>query len=296
MAEQTGTANGGTTQGGGAGTTVQITTAQGDGGTAPKGASTASERREGSRSLVERLVAQWGTEARALDVLAQENYEHREALRVLKDESARLTANQIPAGGVVLTGPEKDAWDKIKAAGVPVDKVADTVKEAITLKADKVKADRDAARKATATAAKLDGDVLAPLLDQFNLEVEVRTETVAGPNNTIVDGQVAYVRSSTDAKAAWEKLSDNIAKDGSPLKPFAIALKAKGSSTTQNGGTNGTTTGSQGGTSHIIPDTTGDTHGSTGGDDPISKRLKARDAQNAARPNPLMPRTPAATT
>jgi hypothetical protein len=288
MAELTGT--GGGAQGGAAGTTVNVTAPQGDAASTPTRASTATDRRDASRTLVERLVAQWGSEARALDVLAQENYEHREALRTVKDENAQLKANQIPTGGVVLTGPEKDAWDKIKASGVAVDKVADTVKEAITLKADKLKTDRAAAIKAVAVTAKLDPDVLAPLCEQFHLDVEERAEKVAGANGKIEDGKVAYVRSSDDSKAAWEKLDTFIAKEGSPLKLFAVALKAKGT-TQQQTSTNGTqSTNSQGVTSHVVPDLSGDTSSAgSSSDDPIARRLAARQKADANRVNPLMP-------
>jgi hypothetical protein len=282
----------------GAGTTAattQSTTSQGDGGGSSR-ASTTADRREGSRSLVDRLVAKYGSEARALDVLADENWEYRERDRGRTDEIAALKLNQIPTGGVVLTGPEKEAWDKIKACGVPVDKVADTAKLAATLTTEKETAARTKARADVAADAQLDPLVLDPLLTQFELDVESRAEKVVGKDNKIVDGKVAYVRKATDKNATWEKLAEFIARDGSPLKPFALALKAKGIAGT-NGTNNGTTsTDSHGVTTHVVPDQTGTTQTGTTSDDPVTQRLAARQKADAGRVNPLLPPKPAATT
>lgn len=285
MAEQTGTGTGTAAQGAGGGTTVVVGTPQGGGTT-----STTAERRDASRTYAERLVARHGSEAKALDILAEENWEHREKIRTLTEANAQLTANQLPKDGVVLTGPEKAAWEAIKAEstklGVALDKVAATITEAKTLKDDKAKTVLETSRSAAATDAKLNPLVLTPLLEQFGYDVESRTEKVAN-GTKVEDGKVVYIKKADDAKAAWEQLAPFIAKEGSPFKPFEAALKA----VPANNGKPGTTTvTSQGGITRVVPDTTGTTPTNTGGgDDPISKRLKARNDQNAARGNPLMP-------
>lgn len=294
MAEQTGTGTSTGAQGGGGGTTVVVGAPQG-GGTG--GGTTGTERREESRSLVDRLVAKYHSEGKALEVLAEENYEHRENIRILKETNTKLTTNQIPEGGVVLTGPEKAAWDAIKAEGtklgVALDKVAATMTEAKTLRDEKEKTALDTSRSSAATDAKLNPLVLTPLLDQFGYDVESRTEKVAN-GTKVEDGKVVYIKKAGDQKAAWEKLLDFIAKEGTPLKPFEAALKAVPAT---NGKPGTTTVTSQGGITRVVPDTgTTSTGSTTDGDDPVTKRLKARETADKSRHNPLMPPNPVATT
>lgn len=253
-----------------------------------------SERRAEVSAFAERMLGKYGTLERALDAIAGENYDYREAAR--KDETtiANLSKNQIPAGAVVLTGDDVKHWEKVKATGVPLDKVEGTLKRAAELEKEKLANDKKAAHASVAKAAKMDHDVLSPLLDQFQLTAEIRKEKVAGPNGTVVDGEVAYVRAANDDKAAWEKLDAFVAKDGSPLKPFAVALKAKA------GGTNGTSessassaAGSQGETTHAFTGNFGGDSVGNVGDDFITKRLERTNKAAGSRPNPLAPPAPA---
>jgi hypothetical protein len=65
--------------------------------------------------------------------------------------------------------------------------------------------------------------------------------------------QVAEVRKAGDANASWERLTDFVAKDGSPLKPFAAALNTKASGQTGTPSTAGTS----GATGIVFPDQQG---------------------------------------
>lgn len=253
-------------------------------------------RREEQSAHTERMIAKYGTLERALDVVGAENYDYRQAAQKDAETIATLKRTQVPDGAVVLSGDDVKHWEKVKATGVPLDKVATTLTRAKELEADKVKADKAVTHAAVAKAAKMDPDVLAPLVEQFGLEVETRTVKVQ-KGDKLEDVPEAFVRKAGDDKATWEKLADFVARDGSPLKPFAVALKAKATGTPAADGSNGTSsaTGSQGDTTHTFPAMIGDSIGDAG-DDFVTKRLNARNAANAARDNPLAPvKTPAKT-
>lgn len=231
------------------------------------------------------LVRKYGSKEQALVILGNELFEGREERRELSEENDQLRAKVPADGSIVLTGSDVANWNAIKAAAeemkLPADKIGEQMvaraKKAGMLEAAEQKRTLSEKRRAVATAADLDGDVLDPLLDQFGLEVENREIQVQGPDNKLTPKQVAHVKKAGDATAGWEKLSDFIAREGSPLKPFAAALAKKATTTTP-----ATTTAP-------FPTQTGGTPagGASSVDAFIAKRNEA-----ANRPNPFSKPTP----
>jgi hypothetical protein len=304
-------------QGGGAGTSTTGNAGGGNGGAG--GGTGGTQRREprGERrgprvtrrsssdyeapvEVVDRLIARYGSRDRALEALAKDNFDLREDKRELGEELDQVKTKVVPDGAVVLTGPKAEAWKKIDALAtelkLPEDKIGDTVvervKKAGTLEGEKQKDALSAKRKEVAKAAGVNGDVLDPLLEQFGLEVETReVEVQDATGKSLGKKPVAHVRKTADANAPWEKLSDVIARDGSPLKPFAAALATKpaGQAGTAGSGGNAGTPGTPGIT---FPEQQGGDSG-TGGASLVDDFLK-KDRERANRPNPLRP--PAQTT
>lgn len=280
----------GGTGGGGGGSSA------GNGGTGnggePRGESRRGPRIRGRRQAyqpsseaVESLIHKFGSRDRAIEALSGQTFDLREDLREVTDENDQLKAKVPPAGAVVLTGADVANWNAIKAGADELKLPADKLGEQLVARAKKAgtleKAEEDRttseARKAVAAAANVDGDVLDPLLNQFGLDVELRDIQVQGNDGKLTPTKVAHVKKSGDANAAWEKLTDFIARDGSPLKPFATALQKK--QATQ-----------QSTTAAPFPAQTsgGSSSGGTGSVDAfIAKRNEA-----ANRPNPFSKPTP----
>ena len=177
--------------------------------------------------LVDQLIHKYGSRDRAIEELAKQTYDLREDRREADEEIEALKAKVPADGAVVLTGDEKKKWEAVKAIDLPGEKIKERVAKADDLEKQHAKTELSTKRKAVAGAAGVNGDVLDPLLDQFGLEVENKEIQVQGADGKLTPKQVAHVRKAGDANAAWEKLSDVIARDGSPLKPFAAALNTK---------------------------------------------------------------------
>lgn len=288
---QTGSATGAQ---GATGGNANTDTAQGAGAAvaARAGADTSSKRAETS-AIAERFLAKYGTYERAIEVMAGEHYEYREAARKDAETIGTLQRNQVPKDAVVLTGDDVKHWEKVKATGVAIDKIAPTLERAKVLEAERVKLERATKHADVAKAAMLDKDVLSPLLEQFGFDVDTRVVKVQ-QGDKLVDQQQAIIRKAGDDKAVWEPLSEFIAKDGSPLKPFGVALKLKGNAN-NNGGSaaNGNASGAQGATTHAFADafgTSGDA-GNGGGGDFVTNRIKTQNSAADKRTNPLRPAT-----
>lgn len=293
---------GGASQGGGSGAAHQTP----DGKRRAKDRARSTERREAVPGIADRFIVKYGTMEKALEQLAGELWDLRDERRDYEDKIADLEARQVPTDGVVLTGDDRQAWEKIKAAateqGTTPAKVPERLKLAKELEGKDAQRSLTESRAAVAKAAQLNPLVLDPLLSQFALAVEVRKEKVPDGKGGVVDGEVAYVRKADDEKAPWEKLADFIAKDGSPLKPFAAALAAKpgqGSGTGNAGGStstgNSSTSDGSGAVSHAFPVMTGGNTGdsaTTG--DPAVDFLNRRNAAAGKRANPFL--TPPAAT
>ncbi len=259
----------------------------GDGGDRQRRGPRVKQRRrhyEPPTELVDTLIHKYGSRDRAIEELARQTYDLREDRREIEEELEQVKTQIAPKDAVVLTGDDKKKWDAVKAIELPGDKIVERVKLSTTLEDEKKKTELSTKRKAVATAAGMNGDVLDPLLDQFQLEVETREVQIQdSATGKTTPKQVAHVRKSGDANAAWEKLSDFVARDGSPLKPFAAALAVK-SGTSGTGGTSGAG-GQQGGTSVAFPDQQGGGTGG-GGTSAVDEILK-RNKERADRPNPL---------
>jgi len=242
--------------------------------------------------LVDQLIHRYGSRDRAIEELARQTYDLREDRREAEEEIEQLKTQVAPKDAVILTGPKAEAWKKIDALATELklpeatmgDKIVERVKKADTLETEKTKTDLSTKRKAVATAAGVNGDVLDPLLDQFGLEVETKEIQVQGTDGKLTPKQVAHVRKAGDANAAWEKLSDFVARDGSPLKPFAAALATKAATT----GAAGNNTGG------AIPFPEQQGGGSSGGKTSVADEFLKRNKERADRPNPL--RAPTQTT
>src|SRR3954471_7062033 len=229
MPEQTGN----TSQGGGAqgATTTTPTVTQ-----TTIGGSGFEARREGIQGIADRLLSRYGTYERALEVLSGENFDYRESVRQRDEKIATLTTNQIPADAVVLTGDERKTWEKFKTLQLPIDKVEAKLKRADELETTVGNDQRLKLVGEVAGAAKFNRDVLAPLLETNQLDVEVRSVTVRDNAGKETAEPTAYVRKRGDQNATWEKLSEFAERDGSPLKPFLPALKAGVTTTGSNNG------------------------------------------------------------
>lgn len=249
-----------------------------------------------SSELVQSLLGRFGSSDRALEHLAQDNYELREDRReqdtVIAGLKTTLKTKTVPEGAVVLTGPKAEAWKKIDAFAtelkLPEDKIGDTLveraKKAATLESEKQKSELSAARKAVAKAAGVNGDVLDPLLDTYSLEVRTVEVEVQGTDGKTTKKQIAEVRKAGDANASWERLTDFVAKDTSPLKPFAAALAAK--TTQQSGNAGNAGNAGNGGTTGIaFPDQQGGNQ--SGGANPVVEDFLKADRERANRSNPL---------
>lgn len=238
---------------------------------------------EESSDYTDRLIRKYGSKDKALEVLGGELFDLREERREQDAEIETMKAKLTPDGAVVLTGAKAEAWKKIDALATELklpedklgEKIVERVKKADTLEAKEAKDTKSKARKDVAAAADMDGDVLDPLLEQFGLEVETKEIQVQGTDGKLTPKKVAHVRKAGDANAAWEKLSDFAARDGSPLKPFAVALAKKTSTTTQttNAGFN-------------FPDQQGGTSNTAGS--AVDKKLEQINSR-ANRANPLVP-------
>lgn len=233
----------------------------------------------------DRLIHKYGSKDKALEVLGAELFDLREERREQDTELETLKAKVTPDGAVVLTGAKAEAWKKIDALATELklpedklgDKIVERVKTADTLEAKEAKDAKSKARKDVAEAAGMDGDVLDPLLEQFGLEVENK-EVQIQKDGKLTPTKVAHVRKAGDANAAWEKLTDFAARDGSLLKPFAVALAKKTTTSTTN-----TTPASSGFT---FPDQQGGTSGTAGS--AVDKKLEQINARSN-KPNPLVP-------
>ena len=235
--------------------------------------------------LVDQLIHKYGSRDRAIEELAKQTYELREDRREADEEIETLKAKVPADDAVVLTGDEKKKWEAVKAIDLPGEKIKERVTKADELEKAKAKTDLSTKRKAVATAAGVNGDVLDPLLDQFGLEVENKEIQVQGADGKLTPKQVAHVRKAGDANAAWEKLSDVMARDGSPLKPFAVALNMKaGAAATEQRTTSGVP----------FPDQSGGTNNS--GTSSIADEFLKRNKERAERGNPLRAATTTAKT
>jgi hypothetical protein len=239
----------------------------------------------------------YGSRTSALEATRRRNYDLREDRREQdRDRAAQGQGRSRRRGD--LTGAKADAWKKIDALATELklaeDKIGDTVvervKKAGTLEGEKSKAELSTKRKDVAKTAGVNGDVLDPLLDQFGLEVRTTDMQVQGADGKTTMKQVAEVRKAGDANASWERLTDFVAKDGSPLKPFAAALNTKAS------GQAGTpsTAGTSGATGIVFPDQQGGS-GGAGGTSMVDDFLK-KDRERANRSNPLRQPTQTQTT
>jgi hypothetical protein len=295
MAEQTGSNSGAQGAGAGSGT---ADSAQGAGAAvaARAGADNTAKRAETS-AIAERFLAKFGTYERALEVMAGEHFDYREAARKDAETIAALQRNQTPKDAVVLTGDDVKAWEKVKATGVPLKDMAATLDRAKTLEAEKARADRASKHTDVAKAAKLDPVVLSPLVEQFGFDVDTRIVKVQKRDGSGLEDQPqAIIRKAGDDKAPWEPLVEFIGKADSTLYPFRDALKAKGTSDGGNGSngtgtTSGTRTGSQGETLHTFADdfaAGGGDGGNAGGGDIIAKRIKTQNDAAGKRSNPLL--------
>lgn len=262
--------------------------AGGDGGNGGDGGDDRQQRRgpqikrrkrhfEQPTELVDQLIHKYGSRDRAIEELARQTYELREDRREADEEIETLKTQIAPKDSVVLTGDDKKKWDAVKAIDLPGEKIVERVKKADELETTNKKTELSTKRKAVATAAGMSGDVLDPLLDQFGLEVETKEIQIQGADGKMTAKQVAHVRKAGDANAAWEKLSDFVARDGSPLKPFATALAVK----TETKATTGLT----------FPDQSGG--GTGGGTSSAVDEVLKRNKDRAERSNPL--RAPAQT-
>lgn len=234
--------------------------------------------------FVDQMIHKFGTRERAIEELGRQAFELREARREADEEIEDLKKKLVPEDAVVLTGDEKKKWEKVKAIDLPGEKIVERVTKADELEKAKAKTDLSAKRKDVAKAAGLNGDVLDPLLDQFGLEVETKEIQVQGADGKLTPKQVAHVRKGGDANAAWEKLSDVIARDGSPLKPFAAALNTKAGGASEQR----TTTGVP------FPDQSGGS--STSEKSSVVDEMLKRNQERASRGNPLRAATTTAKT
>lgn len=245
--------------------------------------------------LVDQLIHKYGSRDRAIEELARQTYELREDRREADEEIEQMKTQVAPKDAVILTGPKAEAWKKIDALATELklpeatlgDKIVERVKLSTTLEDQNKKTELSTKRKAVATAAGVNGDVLDPLLDQFGLEVETKEIQIQDAQGKTTPKQIAHVRKSGDANAAWEKLSDFVARDGSPLKPFAAALSTKAATSGASAGSSGT------GSAITFPDQRGGGSGGGTGTSVADEFLK-RNKERADRPNPL--RAPTQTT
>lgn len=277
-APQTGGGSGSSTgapQGGAPGGTTVVVQG-GDGGSASR-----TERRaDAVQGIVDRLVTKYGTLEAALQVLANENFEHRESLRTLNEQIATLTQNQVPKDATVLSGDDKKAWDAITAAKIPVAKIVERVKRADELEAADAEGKFAALVASGAQAVKYNPTVLQGLLKDKGYVLEMRDVSVDGKTS-----KLPYVRKANDDKGAWELLT---ATAEQAFKDYLPALKTL----PQGGGGVNASGGSGNGTAPIVttPIPSQSSSGSQGdaGGSAVDQQLAAMK-KRAERPNPLRP-------
>lgn len=267
---------------GGPGTTVVVQ------GAATEQRSQTETKAEAAQGIVDRLVSKFGTMSRALEVLAGENFDYRETNRELSARVQQLGAKQVPDGAIVLTGEDAKSWNAIKAIeGVTPDKVPDVVKKSRDLEMKIAATDRESIVGKASESLKWNPKVLAGLLSQSKLDLEMRDTIVrdgAGKEST---EKVPYVRKAGDASAAWEKLSEFGERD---FKDFLPALR-----TAASGGGNGS---GPAGTETITPmpgQGTPAAQGATGGD-VVDNFIGQQQSAAKGRVNPLSRRKPDAAT
>lgn len=199
----------------------------------------------------------------------------------LETELDRVSA-QLPAqGAVVLVGDEAKAWDVFKGLGKPED-----VKKALVEELPALRSKVTGSETATAAseAAKLLG---------WNPDATIGAITDKGLVVSFVDGtdakgaavKVPHVRPANDDKAATVPLADWVKNKAAYLTPALTATG--GTSTTQSTQSTSTPTPFP-----ILP--AGGSPAATG--DPVADFANKAQAARDARPNPLVPRTAAATT
>ena len=198
----------------------------------------------------------------------------------LEQEITRLSGLIPVAGSVVLSAEDAKAWDIFKALG-KADDVKKLVTEEVPALRTKVSdAERKTAATDAASALGWNPDATTALIADKQLVV------------TLVDGKdkdgkaikVPHVRPAADEKAQATPLTEWVEKNAAYLTP---ALTAKSA-----GGTGGASQGTQG---TPFPVQRGGGSSPTAGD-PVADFLKQSNDARAARPNPLIPRTAAATT
>jgi hypothetical protein len=201
----------------------------------------------------------------------------------LETELDRVSGQLPPQGAVVLAGDEAKAWDVFKGLGKPED-----VKKALAEELPALRSKVTGTETATAAteAAKLLG---------WNAAATVGAITDKGLVVSLVDGKdkdgkaikVPHVRPAGDDKAATVPLADWVSTNAAYLTP---ALTATGGSSGSGG------TGTQS-TTPLTPFpvlSAGGSPAATG--DPVADFANRAQAARDARPNPLVPRTAAATT
>lgn len=274
--------NGGSQGGSPGGTTVVV---QRDGGSET---SRTAERADAVQGIVDRLVTRYGTMARALEVLAAENHEHRESLRQLRQEADGLKAKVPADGSFVLTADQKKVWDAIVATKVPLDKVAERLTRANELETKQAEADFAKLVEQGAATFKLNAPVLQSLLKDKGYTLELR--------DVIVDGKttkVPYVRKANDDKAAWDKL-DVAIENNAELKPYLPALKTlpQGGNASESGGGASGRDGSSDFVSHDMPSNSSSASSAQGGGGSggsVVDQHLAKQKSRSERPNPLRP-------
>lgn len=167
------------------------------------------------RAAVQGLLAKHGDAERAMGYLLRDNQGYRR-------RNADLKAKLPPEGAVVLAGDDARAWEEYRSLGKAGD-----LKQALAER-DQVKADLDGLRRAevckqAAEAHGYEPKVLARLIAQDGLHIEVKDEQVKGK-----PARVAVVKHADDqGKEHTTKLPDYAAKAW-PEFLAALAHKAAG--------------------------------------------------------------------
>lgn len=229
-------------------------------------------------ALIDRMVLKHGSDDAAMNALAQKNIRQSETIATLTAERDALKAKVPAHDAVVLTGDDAKHWPTLKALNLPADKIAERVKKADELEGTVTAQQHRERIKTVADAAGMNDMTLAPLLDTYKLDVELRPITVQKSDGSTETKQVAHVRNAGDDKAAWEPLTDFVKKDGSPLKPFAAALAKQGQQGQQGHQT--ISTGIE------FPPQTGHSTSPDAGRSALDKLL-AQNAERAKIANPL---------
>lgn len=280
-APQTGVpASGGAAPQGGAGggTTVVVN----DG----SGTSRTQQRADATQGIVDRLVTRYGTLEAALNVLAGENFEHRETIRTLNEKITGLEKSQVPNGALVLSADEKKVWDSIKAANIPIEKIVERVKLADTLEAQQREHDFGKLVDDGAAAVKFNASVLRGLLRDKGYSLELRDVLQTDGKTT---AKMPYIRKANDDKAAWEPLATAAERE---FKDYLPALKALPQGGGAGGTGNGTGAGAtQGVATHAMPSQSSASTSQGDGGSAVDQHL-ARMQKRAERPNPLKPSAP----